>query len=86
MQGEREVGGLTCSAVLEQLSAYVDGELEAGPRAAIDAHLAGCDLCERFGGVFGAWIGRLRRVGPEPLPDPARARLTSFLDVRRDDS
>ncbi len=61
MKGERTVAGLACSQVLAQLSAYLDGELDADSRRLVDAHLQGCDTCERFGGRFGAVVGSLRR-------------------------
>ncbi len=57
---ERTVAGLSCSEVLERLSAYVDGELSAAERAHIDEHLQGCDACTRFGGEFGTLVKALR--------------------------
>jgi anti-sigma factor RsiW len=29
---------------------YVDGELSSGERTAVETHLRGCAVCERFGG------------------------------------
>lgn len=60
MQGERNVGGLVCSEVLARLSDYLDGRVSEADRVRIDAHLEGCDACERFGGAFGKAIGALR--------------------------
>lgn len=57
---ERTVGGLSCSEVLERLSAYIDGELTSAERAHVDTHLHGCDACTRFGGEFGALVKALR--------------------------
>jgi anti-sigma factor RsiW len=74
MEGEREVGGLRCREVLALLSEYLDGELEPAARARVDAHLAQCDVCERFGGRFKASVRRLRQALDEPPPlDPAVA-------------
>lgn len=49
MKGERKVAGLWCSEVLDLLSDYIDGELAAEAREKVDAHLEGCNGCERFG-------------------------------------
>ncbi|MBE2248658.1 MAG: zf-HC2 domain-containing protein [Myxococcus sp.] len=64
MSTEKSVGGLKCSEVLERLSDYLDAELAAEERVKVEAHLAGCDACTRFGGEFGAVVTALRaRLG-----------------------
>lgn len=79
----RVVAGLACSEVLADLSAYLDAELAPERVARIEAHLQGCDWCERFGGEFAAVVGGLRRTLAEPAPAPSdliarlRSRLTS---------
>ena len=60
MAENRNVGGVTCFEVLAQLSDYVDGELSADARSKVEAHLAGCDACTKFGGEFGAVVTALR--------------------------
>jgi anti-sigma factor RsiW len=81
MATEREVAGLRCGEVLAELSNYLDGDLDAVRRAQVDAHLQGCDVCERFGGVFAAAIralrDRSREIGPEDTVvfERLRARL-----------
>jgi anti-sigma factor RsiW len=52
----RVVAGLSCLDVLAHLSDWVDGELDAPTVTAIQAHLAGCDVCTRFGGAFAATV------------------------------
>ena len=79
---DRTVAGIRCTEVLDDLSDYLDGELPAGRVEKIEAHLRGCDWCERFGGDFSDAIAALReRLGPPPEP-PAdlRARLMERLD------
>jgi predicted anti-sigma-YlaC factor YlaD len=61
MAENRQVGGLFCFEVLERLSDYVDGELAPAQKAKVDAHLAGCDACTKFGGEFGAVVAALRK-------------------------
>lgn len=84
MKGERLVGGVRCGEVLADLSDYLDGTLSAARRGELESHLRGCDVCERFGGEFGADIAALRaRLGaPEPLDAHLKARLRDRL--RRD--
>lgn len=64
MATNRLVGALHCFDVLDRLSDYLDGELSEEERRHVEAHLAGCDECTRFGGEFGAVITALReRLG-----------------------
>lgn len=81
---EREVGGLLCSEVLAALSDLVDGQLPAATVAAVHAHVAGCDVCERFGGRFGAIVAGLRTAlrEPQPIDDDVAARLAERLRTR----
>lgn len=81
MKNEREVAGLRCREVLARLSDYLDGALVAEERARLEAHVAACDHCARFGGVFAATMASLRRrlAHPEPLAEGVRARLAQQL-------
>ena len=67
MEREHDVAGVSCSQVLARLSEYLDGELERGDREQMEAHLRGCDWCERFGGDFAAAVRALRRRLSEPI-------------------
>ncbi|HEX9161507.1 MAG TPA: zf-HC2 domain-containing protein [Thermoanaerobaculia bacterium] len=72
---------MRCSEVMAVLSDYIDGTVDVENRARIDAHLRGCDVCERFGGQFAAIVETLRRqlAGSEPLPDDVARRLRERL-------
>ncbi|HHO49891.1 MAG TPA: hypothetical protein ENK18_03240 [Deltaproteobacteria bacterium] len=74
-------GGLWCHEVLERLDAYVDGSLPSDQRAAIEAHLAACDQCERFGGAYALLVGALRRGlgAARPLGSERARRLERHL-------
>lgn len=76
----RHVGGLWCGEVLERLSDYLDGDTSPEQRAAIEAHLRGCDDCTRFGGEFGAIVQAVRAKlgGDEDVP----ASVAAGLDAR----
>ena len=84
VENEREVGGLTCSAVLARLGDYVDGDVPASEQAVIAAHLRGCSVCERFGGRYASAVHRAReRLGAAPAVDEAQlARIRSLLGQR----
>lgn len=82
MEGEVLVGGLRCAEVLEKLDAFVDGTLDAATRAAIVAHVGGCQRCERFGGTYAEVVGRIRAAARASEPEPAVLdRLRARLDA-----
>lgn len=82
MTEEREVAGLRCFQVLEQLSAYLDGELDPADKTRVDAHLAGCDVCAKFGDEVGRVVRKLKAelARPKSLSPDASARLREALD------
>lgn len=65
---DREVAGVRCRDVLEQLSSYLDGDLTEEEARRIDNHLMGCDRCERFGGRLGEAVAALRREMSRATP------------------
>jgi anti-sigma factor RsiW len=78
---DREVAGVRCRDVLADLSAYADGELPPARAAQLEAHVRGCDWCERFGGRFGGVMKAFRDGLGEPAPvaGDIRARLRARL-------
>jgi len=84
LPGEREVAGLRCSDVLGRLSEYLDGDLPAPVVRQMAAHVADCDVCERFGAQFSDAVAALRATlgEPEPLPPDVEARLKARLAMR----
>ena len=79
---DRRVAGIRCTEVLDDLSDYFDGDLPAERVDQIEAHLRGCDWCERFGGDFAAAITGLReRLAPAPAaPAAVHERLMDRLE------
>src|SRR2546428_702730 len=55
---------------LEDLSAYLDGELDGGRRAAVESHLAACDSCR---GRLAPLRATARLIAALPSPVPARS-------------
>jgi anti-sigma factor RsiW len=74
---ETVVAGIRCRDVLTDLSAFLDGELDAPRLAQLKAHLDGCDRCSRFGGAVSHVLTRLREglALPTALPSDTAARL-----------
>lgn len=77
---EVEVAGLWCSDVLALLSEYLDKELPASQAAQIEAHLAECDRCLRFGTRFNTIIREL--VSKLSIPEPLENNLAERLRER----
>ncbi|MFN7953742.1 MAG: zf-HC2 domain-containing protein [bacterium] len=78
---ERIVAGLACSDVLANLSRYLDRELPLDQSQRLEAHVRGCEWCERFGERFAAVVGALKRelAEPEPLDPAVSQRLAARL-------
>ncbi|MEM1413266.1 MAG: anti-sigma factor [Myxococcota bacterium] len=74
----REVGGIRCDMVLAVLSDYLDGDLDAATRERVEAHVAGCPECERFGAGFGAMVRSLARKD-EGLDEARVQKLAAVL-------
>jgi hypothetical protein len=71
MPRDREVAGIRCMQVLGALPDFLENTLPAASRERIEAHLRGCDWCQRFGGSYGAAITLLRReLKAPPGPPP----------------
>jgi len=78
-----EIGGIDCEEVLAKLSEYVDGALAPEVVSTIEAHLAGCSRCERFGGGFGRMVVSLRRQDAEELDPALLERVRAVIEERR---
>lgn len=76
---DREVAGLRCSEVLAGLSDYVDGDLPASAVEQINAHLAGCDWCARFGADFVGGLGSLRPASDAAQSTPVMPDFEALL-------
>lgn len=78
---ERIVAGLSCSDVMEDLSALLDGELAPARRDAIVGHVSDCSLCATFGDEFARMLAAAReQLGiAEPVPADVEARLAAAL-------
>jgi len=71
---------ITCAEAVERLWAYLDGELSAGDRAALEEHLGFCRVCCGEVEFARELRGFLARSASEELPEEVRARLIASLD------
>lgn len=81
MAHDREVAGIRCGEVLEILPDYLEGTLDPDRLEQVQAHLKGCDWCERFGGAYAGAVGALRRElgAAPPLTAGQRGRLQALV-------
>ena len=81
----RVVAGISCAGVLSALADYLEGALPRDTVAAVEAHLAGCEYCEKFGGEYATVVRQLKKElrEPERLPDTVASRLWEAIDERR---
>ena len=66
----------TCRRLAEQLLDYLDGDLPAADRAALEAHRAACPPCQKFERSYRATAGLGRHLtARQELPAAFRLRL-----------
>jgi anti-sigma factor RsiW len=79
----RERPSAPCTALLTELSGYIDQELPPAERRALEAHLAACGCCDMLARRLEAVAAWCRRsAGPRMPADVrrrARARVAALL-------
>ena len=68
-----------CRQVLARLSDYLDGDLDAETRTAVERHLQGCLPCLAFADTLRRTIELCRRHRPTVLPRPLTASARAEL-------
>jgi anti-sigma factor RsiW len=66
---------LPCQEVVELLDHYLEGGLDPAMRAALEAHLAGCDGCSTYLEQLKAAIELARQTGERTLPPSLEQEL-----------
>lgn len=74
---------VVCQSGVELLMDYLEGQLPAGLRADLEAHVAGCPRCTAFVASYRATPGVLRRATLAALPADLEGSLREFLRRRR---
>jgi anti-sigma factor RsiW len=74
-----------CVAILSNISAFLDGELDRTACAAIETHCATCPRCAPVVDGLRRTIGLCRDAAETPLPDAVRARAQDAVRRLLDD-
>jgi anti-sigma factor RsiW len=73
---------IACMSGVELLMEYLEGELPADLRQALDDHVAGCDRCAAFVASYLQTPRILRDATGAALPLELEASLKAFLRAR----
>ena len=75
---------LACQEIVEMLTDYLEGAMDAALRASFEAHLAGCPHCTHYLEQIRATIRVSGTIDAEDLSPEFRAGLLeAFRDFRR---
>jgi anti-sigma factor RsiW len=72
-----------CQEILDHISDYVDGELEAALCAELEAHLARCHNCRVLVDTLRKTITLYHTQTPSQLPSGVEERLYGVLHIDR---
>ena len=72
MRRDRE---LTCVEVVELVTAYLDGALDAADREHVEEHLVFCDGCSTYLEQIRQTVALAGRLRPEDIPAPLQEKL-----------
>jgi predicted anti-sigma-YlaC factor YlaD len=72
---------MKCREILEALSDYIDGELEARLCAQIEAHMRDCPDCRVMVDTLRKTVLLYRTHGQVEMPPQVRSRLYAVLDL-----
>ena len=75
---------IVCISGVELLMEYLEGDLAPDVRAAIEAHVAGCQRCVAFMASYQETPRILREATAVKMPADLEASLRAALRARRD--
>ncbi len=73
----------TCQEIKQQLSDYLDGELDPTVCAELERHLHGCDNCRVLVDTLNKTILLYRDYGRSPAPAGVQERLIRVLNLSK---
>jgi anti-sigma factor RsiW len=68
-----------CRETLENISAYLDQELDATACERVESHALGCEPCAALVSGLRTTLGLCRRAGEMDLPDEVRRRARASI-------
>jgi anti-sigma factor RsiW len=77
------VTDLDCAELVELVTAFLEGELDAETERRVIDHLAHCEGCDRYLDQFRRAIHTLGELPPDELPEPTRNELLAVFRNRR---
>ena len=83
MSAAHEHGSGRCRDLLERLSEYIDGELEASICDEIEGHLADCEPCVRFIRSLRSTVAHVGGVPRAEMPDELKRACVEAYEKRR---
>ena len=69
------MGEFDCDDVKDHSSAYIENDLTASKRSALQAHLSKCGPCQAFVGTLSSTIGALARLPGVNAPSALKQSL-----------
>jgi predicted anti-sigma-YlaC factor YlaD len=74
---------MTCKELVELVTAYLDGALDANTHALFNAHLVYCDGCRNYLEQFRVTVRTIGKIRDDELDPTFRSRLLdAFKDFR----
>lgn len=74
---------LSCREMVEIVTDYLEGRLDAAARERFEAHVAECDACTRYIEQMRITVRALGHIPPETIsPEAERELLAAFRDWR----
>jgi anti-sigma factor RsiW len=75
---------MTCQALSELVTEYLEGALSPRERADFDLHVSLCPECRRYLDQMRRTVAALGRLPPEPIPAEVEEKLLErFRDWKR---
>jgi anti-sigma factor RsiW len=75
---------MTCEALSEIVTEYLEGAMSGADRARFERHVALCPACRRYLEQMQKVVATLGRLPPEPIPAAVEAQLLErFRDWKR---
>jgi predicted anti-sigma-YlaC factor YlaD len=74
---------VTCREMVDRLSDYIDGDLEAGLRRLIDDHKGECPPCRAFVRSLALTVRAVRALPGKPIPEALRRSLRAAVRAAR---
>lgn len=76
-------GAMDCNELVELVTAYLDGSLDADARSRFDVHLLECDGCANYLQQFRATVDTLGKIDKDTIDPAFRDRLlNTFRDFK----